>query len=135
MAVFVYSVRDKNGKVAKGKLEGPNKDAVQAKLTQMGYIILELDQQSGLASLSSISIGGGRVDPKSITIFARQFSTMINAGLPLVQALDILAKQSENKALKDVTRAARQVRPQSSGGPRICQTGRPGETPTKRCLR
>jgi type IV pilus assembly protein PilC len=38
-------------------------------------------------------------------IFTRQFSTMINAGLPLVQALDILAKQSENKALKDVTRA------------------------------
>src|SRR6187200_2020869 len=42
---------------------------------------------------------------RDIVIFTRQFSTMINAGLPLVQALDILAKQSENKALKDVTRA------------------------------
>ena len=42
---------------------------------------------------------------RDIVIFTRQFSTMINAGLPLVQALDILAKQSENKALADVTRA------------------------------
>ncbi len=42
---------------------------------------------------------------RDIVIFTRQFSTMINAGLPLVQALDILAKQSENPALKDVTRA------------------------------
>jgi type IV pilus assembly protein PilC len=42
---------------------------------------------------------------RDVVIFTRQFSTMINAGLPLVQALDILAKQSENKALKDVTRA------------------------------
>ena len=41
---------------------------------------------------------------RDIVIFTRQFSTMINAGLPLVQALDILAKQSENPALKDVTR-------------------------------
>jgi type IV pilus assembly protein PilC len=42
---------------------------------------------------------------RDVVIFTRQFSTMINAGLPLVQALDILAKQSENPALKDVTRA------------------------------
>ena len=42
---------------------------------------------------------------RDIVIFTRQFSTMINAGLPLVQALDILAKQSENPALKDVTNA------------------------------
>jgi type IV pilus assembly protein PilC len=46
---------------------------------------------------------GGKIKTKDVVIFTRQFSTMINSGLPLVQALDILAKQSENKALKDVT--------------------------------
>jgi len=51
MATFSYTVRDKSGRVAKGKLDGESKDAVQSKLTQMGYIILELDQQGGLASL------------------------------------------------------------------------------------
>ena len=50
---------------------------------------------------------GGRIKMRDIVIFTRQFSTMINAGLPLVQALDILAKQSENKALKDVTTPGR----------------------------
>ena len=47
---------------------------------------------------------GGKIKMRDIVIFTRQFSTMINAGLPLVQALDILATQSENPALKDVTR-------------------------------
>ena len=47
---------------------------------------------------------GGSVSMRDIVIFTRQFSTMINSGLPLVQALDILSKQSENKALQAVTR-------------------------------
>jgi type II secretory pathway component PulF len=45
MSTYNYAVRDKAGKVVKGKLDGDNKAAVQAKLAQMGYIILELDQQ------------------------------------------------------------------------------------------
>ena len=46
----------------------------------------------------------GSIKMRDIVIFTRQFSTMINSGLPLVQALDILATQSENPALKDTTR-------------------------------
>src|SRR4029079_2364470 len=47
----------------------------------------------------------GSIALRDVVIFTRQFSTMINAGLPLVQALDILAKQTDNKALAQVTRA------------------------------
>jgi type IV pilus assembly protein PilC len=47
---------------------------------------------------------GGKISMRDIVIFTRQFSTMINSGLPLVQALDILSKQSESKALQAVTR-------------------------------
>ncbi len=101
MATFTYAVRDKAGKVVKGKLDGDSKDAVQAKLTQMGYIILELDQQGGLAGLSSMKFGTG-VKPKDITIFARQFSTMINAGLSLTKCLSILSAQTESAGLRDV---------------------------------
>lgn len=101
MATFVYTVRDKAGKVAKGKLDGDSKEAVQAKLTQMGYIILDLDQQGGLASLNNITFGTG-VKPKDITIFARQFSTMINAGLSLTKCLSILGSQTENAYLRDI---------------------------------
>jgi len=101
MATFTYSVRDRAGKVVKGKLDGESKDAVQTKLTQMGYIILELDQQGGLANLGSVKFGTG-VKPKDITIFARQFSTMINAGLSLTKCLSILAAQTESAGLRTV---------------------------------
>ena len=49
-------------------------------------------------------MGKGRVKTRDIVIFTRQFATMINAGLPLVQSLTILAEQTENKTLKEVTR-------------------------------
>jgi len=101
MSTYKYAVRDKTGKIVKGKLSGETKDAVQSKLTQMGYIILELDQQSGLASLNEISFGTG-VKPKDVSIFARQFSTMINAGLSLTKCLSILGGQTESAGLKTV---------------------------------
>lgn len=101
MPTFNYSVRDKAGKITKGKLDAENKEAVQAKLTQMGYIILELKQQGGLAALNSITFGTG-VDLHDVAIFARQFSTMINAGLSLTKCLTILAAQSDNNFLKDI---------------------------------
>jgi len=99
MATFIYAVRDKAGKVVKGRLDGENKDAVQTRLTQMGYIILELDQQGALASIGEIKFGSG-VKTKDVTIFARQFATMINAGLSLTKCLSILGAQTESTALR-----------------------------------
>jgi len=99
MATFIYAVRDKAGKVVKGRLDGENKDAVQTRLTQMGYIILELDQQGALASIGEIKFGSG-VKTKDVTIFARQFATMINAGLSLTKCLSILGAQTESAALR-----------------------------------
>ena len=101
MSTYKYAVRDKVGKIVKGKLEGDSKEAVQSKLAQMGYIILELDQQGGLAGLNEISFGTG-VNPKDVSIFARQFSTMINAGLSLTKCLSILGAQTESAGLKTV---------------------------------
>ena len=101
MATFVYSVRDKAGKIVKGKLEGESKDAVQSRLAQMGYIILELDQQGALASLNTMQLGG-TVKPKEVSIFSRQFATMISAGLSLTKCLSILSAQTESAPLRAV---------------------------------
>lgn len=101
MATFSYTVRDKAGKVAKGKLDGESKEAVQSKLMEMGYIILELNQQGGLSSLNNITFGTG-IKPKDITVFARQFSTMINAGLSLTKCLSILGGQADNQYMRDI---------------------------------
>lgn len=97
---FKYNVRDKTGKVVSGRLEGENRDAVATKLRQMGYIILDLDEDR-LAQLNKISFGTS-VKLKDVTIFARQFATMINAGLSLTKCLSILGAQSESKELRDI---------------------------------
>jgi type IV pilus assembly protein PilC len=101
MGVYNYSVRDTSGKIVKGSLEGASRDAVSGKLREMGYIILELDQQSGLAAMGQLKIGTG-VKVKDVAIFARQFATMINAGLSLTKCLTILAEQTESKGLKAI---------------------------------
>ena len=101
MAVYNYAVRDRAGKIVKGSLEGDSREAVGSKLREMGYIILELDQQSQLAAMGQIKIGGG-VKVKDVAIFARQFATMINAGLSLTKCLSILAEQTESDRLKDI---------------------------------
>jgi type IV pilus assembly protein PilC len=100
MATFKYAVRDKAGKAVEGVLEGDNKDAVSAKLRSMGYVIVSLEQSGGvLSSLNSITFGTG-VKPKDITIFSRQFATMIGAGLSLTKCLSILGQQTESPALR-----------------------------------
>jgi len=101
MPTFNYSVRDKSGRIVKGAVDGESRDAVSAKLREMGYIILEVDQQGGLAALNQISFGTG-VKTKDVVIFARQFATMINAGLSLTKCLSILAQQTESVGLRNV---------------------------------
>jgi type IV pilus assembly protein PilC len=97
---FKYNVRDKTGRVVSGKLEGESREAVATKLRQMGYIILDLDEDR-LAQLNKIQFGTS-VKTKDVTIFARQFATMINAGLSLTKCLSILADQAENKEMRDI---------------------------------
>jgi type IV pilus assembly protein PilC len=100
MATFKYTVRDKAGKPVDGTIEGASKDAVSAKLRSMGYVIVSLDESGGiLERLSSIQFGTG-VKPSDITVFARQFATMIGAGLSLTKCLSILGQQTESSSLR-----------------------------------
>jgi len=97
---FKYSVRDKTGKVVAGKLEGESSEAVSAKLRSMGYIVLGVNEDR-FAALNKITFGT-TIKTKDITIFARQFSTMINAGLSLTKCLSILSEQSDSKELREI---------------------------------
>jgi type IV pilus assembly protein PilC len=100
MATFKYTVRDKAGKAVDGNIEGATKDAVSAKLRSMGYVIVSLDESGGLLErVNSIQFGTG-VKPSDITVFARQFATMIGAGLSLTKCLSILGSQTESSSLR-----------------------------------
>jgi type IV pilus assembly protein PilC len=92
MPQFTYTARSVNGELKSATIDAPNRDEVIKQLKQQRLNVVKIDE------------GTATKKKRDIVIFTRQFSTMINAGLPLVQALDILATQSENPALKDVTR-------------------------------
>jgi type IV pilus assembly protein PilC len=102
MPMFEYTARAQNGQIQKGQMDVASKDDVSAYLRKNRLILVSVREAPKQIKLS---MGGARVKTRDIVIFTRQFATMINAGLPLVQSLNILASQTENKTLADVTRA------------------------------
>jgi type IV pilus assembly protein PilC len=99
MSKFVYSARPATGgDIKTGELEVKSKDEVLAFLHRQKMIPVSVrEKEAGI----SLTIGTG-IRTRDIVIFTRQFATMINSGLPLVQSLDILAEQTENQHLRKV---------------------------------
>lgn len=105
MPLFEYTARNPTtGQIQKGQLDVPSKDDVTSYLRKNRMMLVSLREAPKPIKLS-FSFGKPSVKTRDIVIFTRQFATMINAGLPLVQSLDILSKQTENQTLKDVTRS------------------------------
>ena len=102
MPVFQYTARTLKGELQSGEVDLPSKDDVVAHLRKNRMLVVQVRQAPKQFKIS-FKLGSG-IKTRDIVVLTRQFATMINAGLPLVQALDILAQQTENKALADVTR-------------------------------
>jgi type IV pilus assembly protein PilC len=98
---FNYTVKDKAGREITGSLEADNADVLTGKLRQMGYFVVSVDEVRVSMAKKEIHIFGAKVKVHEITIFTRQFATMINAGLPLIKCLSILAQQTESATLAD----------------------------------
>jgi type IV pilus assembly protein PilC len=98
MPTFTYTARSFSGDLKTATLEAPSRDEVIAQLRRQRLSVVKIDEQGGK------SMAKGKIKMRDIVIFTRQFSTMINAGLPLVQALTILSEQTESKPLAQVTR-------------------------------
>ena len=97
MPTFAYTARTLSGELKNATMDATSRDDVVAQLRKQKLIVVKVDEEQKKKK-------GGKIKTKDVVIFTRQFSTMINSGLPLVQALDILSKQSENPALQEVTR-------------------------------
>jgi type IV pilus assembly protein PilC len=98
MATFAYVGRSKQGAVKKGEIPAKTRDEATALLRQQGIVVTTIQEKAAKGGGFSLSFGTGITD-KDIVVFTRQFATMINAGLPLIQCLEILSTQSENKNL------------------------------------
>lgn len=104
MPAFVWKGKTRDGKVVSGEKVADNKEAVQA-LLRRDQITVTLVKEKG-REFALPKFGGG-VPAKDLAIFTRQFSVMIDAGLPLVQCLEILGSQQENQTFAKVLQQTR----------------------------
>lgn len=104
MAVFVAKVRDSKGQAVTREIEATNITEVRGKLKEQGLFPMEITQKAAAGNLMELinkkMDDAKKVKLKDLTIFSRQFATMINAGVSLVRALNILADQATNPKFK-----------------------------------
>ena len=99
---FAYTVRDGTGREITGSLEADSSEVLAGKLRQMGYFVVSVDEVRSSFTKKEIRLFGAKVKSQEVTQFTRQFATMINAGLPLIKCLSILAQQTESNSLADI---------------------------------
>jgi len=103
MPRFQYTARNFEGKIITNDMEGDSKEAVISKLRERGYFVTQIKEKGKEFQLFQRKIG-----TSEISIFARQFATMIGAGVPLVRCLTILGQQCENPRFRDIITKVRQ---------------------------
>lgn len=99
MPSFEWKGRDRQGSSQSGVLVADSKDAATAALRRQQIVVTTVKEKGKEIALPRL---GGGITSKDIAVFTRQFSVMIDAGLPLVQCLDILGQQQENKTFQKI---------------------------------
>lgn len=99
MAKYSYRVLDKDGKKKKGEIEANTEDKASEKLKAEGYTVIQVGLQGAMDKDIQISIGGG-VKSRDLSVFCKQFVSVLNAGVTIITALDMLAEQMPNKKLQ-----------------------------------
>lgn len=103
MAEFNYLVVDKTGKEKKGNMQAETVDEVRAKLKNEGFTVVNVTKASALTKEINITIGKA-VKPRDLSVFCRQFISMVRAGVTILDSLDMLAEQTENVAMAKAIR-------------------------------
>ncbi|HXE98500.1 MAG TPA: type II secretion system F family protein [Dongiaceae bacterium] len=101
MPKYNWEARTRSGGTQKGVIEAASVDVVEAQLKKYGFSNISIKAESKGFKLPKFG-GGKKIDEKELVIFTRQFATMIDSGLPLVQCLEILASQQENKTFQEI---------------------------------
>ena len=105
MAKFAYEAKSGPKDIVRGSLVADNRTAAIQKISHMGYFLLSLEEEETGAKDSRRSYGAyffNRIKLKDITDFTRQLSDLLEAGITIAKALDILQNQTENKRLKNI---------------------------------
>ncbi len=118
MPVFVWKGKDKNNKTKKGEIEAPTEDAVRAELKRIRITNFKIKPKPK-DIFENVAFMQPKVVQKDVILFCRQFSTMIDAGLPIIQCLDILQSQQENVTFKKMLK---EIKASVEGGQTFAET-------------
>ncbi|MEE1100390.1 MAG: type II secretion system F family protein [Agathobacter sp.] len=98
MADFTYQVIDASGKEKKGNIKAEDENDAKRKLKNEGYMVISLTKATALTKEISFEIGG-KISPRDLSVFSRQFVSMVNAGVTILDTLEMLGEQTENKTM------------------------------------
>lgn len=102
MHEYSYTAKDKAGKLQQGSLSAQSRQAAASQIIEKGLVPVVINEQKNKFSIKNIHILHRKVPLMEKVVFARQFSTMINAGVPIAKAMAILERQTNNGVMKDV---------------------------------
>jgi type IV pilus assembly protein PilC len=100
---FTYLVVDNSGKEKKGNISAQTREEAVTRLKSDGFLILNVEKANALTKEIDISIGSS-IKPRDLSVFCRQFISMVNAGVTILDTLDMLAEQTENKTMAKAIR-------------------------------
>ena len=101
MPTFAYVVKDKTGKTHSGTLETESRTVLIEQLWKQEFVVLSIEERvQGKSAL--LKVGQPRIRIDQLVIFSRQLATMVDSGIPIVQALDVLAEQIEDRAFRQI---------------------------------
>ncbi len=107
MPTFAYVVKDKSGKTHSGTLEIDSRNALIEQLWKQEFVVLSIDERPQGNRPSIMKIGQGRIKSDSLVIFSRQLATMVDSGIPIAPALDVLTEQIEDRVFKQILKRMR----------------------------
>ncbi len=107
MPIYLWQGQDRKGAIQKGEIEATDETAVNAQLRRMRIKPTKIKKKPK-DLFENVSFLQPKIHTSDVVVFARQFATMINAGLPLIQCLDILQSQQENKTFKKLLKETKE---------------------------
>ncbi|MFP4128730.1 MAG: type II secretion system F family protein, partial [Desulfonatronovibrio sp.] len=98
MPIFIYKAKNRSGRKIKGDLDAPSLDMAENLLKRRGFTEIKVKPKP--KDILEGTFLEGRVSSRDMVIFSRQFATMINSGVPILQSLQVMCEQTENKVLR-----------------------------------
>lgn len=107
MPTFAYVVKDKTGRTHSGTMEVESRNALIEQLWKQEFVVLSIDERAQNRANNLLKVGQPKVKSDQLVIFSRQLATMVDSGIPISSALDVLGEQMEDRNFKQTLKKIR----------------------------